>query len=100
MGLLELVWIGLDTWILGHLDTWTGNWTIGHLDGELDTWTGNWTLGHFDGELDTWTGNWTLRRGIGHFDGTEIVAFSMKGKCKNEAEVTSFRFFQFYSKNS
>ena len=61
-------------------------------DGELDAWT----LGH----LDTWTGNWTLGRGIGHFDGTEVMVFSMKGKCKNEAEVTSFRFFQFYSKNS
>ena len=49
--------------------------------------------------MDTWTGNWTLGRGIGHFDGTEVMVFSMKGKCKNETEVTSFSFLYFGKKS-
>ena len=77
----------LDTWTFGHLDTWTGNWTLGHLYGELDTWAGDWTLGHLDGELDTSTA-------------PKLWFFSMKGKCKNEAEVTSFSFlFNFILKS-
>ena len=40
---------------VGEFDTWTGNWTLGHLDGEFDTSTRNLTLGHLDGEFNTWT---------------------------------------------